>query len=147
MKKFVRRDEIAVSALSIILAIVILSVESNATADNHSSPNYKNESNNEFLIADVFTDEGFKGNNTMINNNTPSLTEPFHDSISSLIITNITNSTGGYMVEVCEHISYAGNCMVLGPGKYDIESIGSLNDKIDSIRFLSPNTLKLKGLS
>jgi hypothetical protein len=51
------------------------------------------------------------------------------------------------MVELCEHKSYAGECMILGPGNYDVESLALLQDKIDSIRFLSPSTLQLKGLS
>lgn len=128
--------------------ISIYSIDANASQINNlpRDPIAK-DNNKEFFILDVFMDEGFAGNNTIINKNTPSLQGPFHDSISSVKITPGQNFTQGYMVELCEHKSYAGECMILGPGNYDVESLALLQDKIDSIRFLSPSTLQLKGLS
>jgi hypothetical protein len=104
-------------------------------------------SDKEFFVVDIYTDNGFAGNSTRINKNTPSLQEPFHDSISSIEIKPGQNYSDGYMVELCEHKSYAGECIILGPGSYDVESLTMLQDKIDSIRSLSPTTLSLKGLS
>ena len=65
------------------------------------------------FTAEVFVHKNFTGNSTLINENTPNLNGQFQDSISSLIITTDTNQSDGYMVEVCEHESYAGNCMIL----------------------------------
>lgn len=48
------------------------------------------------------------------------------------------------MDEVCEHKSYAGNCMILGPGNHNIQTLGWLNDQISSKRVLSPETPVLK---
>jgi hypothetical protein len=104
------------------------------------------DSNKEFFVVDIFTDEGFTGSTAKINKNTQLLQEPFHDSISSVKITPGQDFTNGYMVELCEHKSYAGECMILGPGNYNVDLITPLHDKVDSIRFLSPSTLKLKGL-
>ena len=73
--------------------------------------------------------------------------DEFHDSISSLIISIDENNTSGYMVEVCEHKSYAGNCMILGPGNHNVQTLGWLNDQISSIRALSPETLELKNIT
>jgi hypothetical protein len=73
--------------------------------------------------------------------------DEFHDSISSLIISIDENNTSGYMVEVCEHESYAGNCMILGPGNHNVQTLGWLNDQISSIRALSPDTLELKNIT
>ncbi len=106
-----------------------------------------NVTNSHHFNAYVFVDENFTGENTVINTNTPILKEPFNDSISSIRLTINENQSKGYAVEVCEHKSYAGNCMVLGPGDYDIQTLGWLNDQISSIRALSPNTLELKNVS
>ena len=51
------------------------------------------------------------------------------------------------MVEVCEHESYAGNCMILEQGRHNVQTLGWLNDQITSIRALSPPTLGLKNIS
>lgn len=99
------------------------------------------------FMLEAFTDEGFTGNSTIINKNTPSIQGQFHDSISSFRVTFGQNQSNGYMLEICEHMSFAGNCIIVGAGEYDVESIGSLNDKISSIRYLSPSSLELKGYS
>jgi hypothetical protein len=96
--------------------------------------------------AQVFNHKNFTGNNTTITQNTPLINDQFQDSISSLIITIDGNRSAGYMVEVCEHKSYAGNCMILGPGKHNVQTLGWLNDQISSLRALSPETLDLKNI-
>jgi hypothetical protein len=140
---------------SIVALFLIVGLISNYSNDVDASINNDNntiqnpiskDGNKEFFVVDIFTDEGFTGINAKINKNTPLLQEPFHDSISSVKITPGQNFTNGYMVELCEHKSYAGQCTILGPGNYNADSLALLHDKIDSIRFLSPSTLKLKGL-
>ncbi|MDQ4072876.1 MAG: beta/gamma crystallin-related protein [Thermoproteota archaeon] len=106
-----------------------------------------NATNPRHFNAHVFVDGNFTGENTIIDINAPILKEPFNDSISSMRLTVNENQSKGYAVEVCEHKSYAGNCMVLGPGDYDIQTLGWLNDQISSIRGLSPNTLELKNVT
>lgn len=98
------------------------------------------------FAAQVFIHKNFVGNNTIITQNTPLINSQFQDSISSLIITIDGNQNAGYMVEVCEHKSYAGNCMILGSGKHNIQTLGWLNDQISSLRVLSPETLELKNI-
>ncbi|KAA2283211.1 beta/gamma crystallin-related protein [Candidatus Nitrosocosmicus sp. SS] len=98
------------------------------------------------FAAQVFIHKNFVGNNTIITQNTPLINGQFQDSISSLIITIDGNQSAGYMVEVCEHKSYAGNCMILGAGKHNIQTLGWLNDQISSLRVLSPETLELKNI-
>ena len=99
------------------------------------------------FTAEVFVHKNFTGNSTVINENTPNLSGQFQDSISSLIISTDTNQSDGYMVEVCEHESYAGNCMILEPGRHNVQTLGWLNDQITSIRALSPLTIELKNIS
>jgi hypothetical protein len=131
-----------------------------ATLNNTATMNFENlnfdpiAANDTALVndtshftAEVFVHKNFTGNSTLINENTPNLGGQFQDSISSLIITTDTNQSDGYMVEVCEHESYAGNCMILGPGRHNVETLGWLNDQITSIRALSPPTLELKNIS
>ena len=98
------------------------------------------------FAAQVFIHKNFTGNNTIITQNTPIISSQFQDSISSLIITIDGNQSAGYMVEVCEHRSYAGNCMILGPGEHNVQILGWLNDQISSLRDLSPQTLDLKNI-
>ena len=99
------------------------------------------------FAAQVFIHKNFTGNSTTIDQNTPVIKGQFQDSISSLIISTDENNTSGYMVEVCEHKSYAGNCMILGPGNHNVQTLGWLNDQISSIRALSPETLELKNIT
>ena len=131
----------------------------NASTDNQSAVDIE-KSNIDGLVANntavanttshfaaqVFIHKNFTGNSTVIDQNTPYIEGQFHDSISSLIISIDENNTSGYMVEVCEHESYAGNCMVLGPGNHNVQTLGWLNDQISSIRALSPETLELKNI-
>jgi hypothetical protein len=114
---------------------------------NATPHNVTNHNERAIFILEAFTDEGFAGSSTIINKNTPSLQGQFHDSISSFRITFVQNQSDGYMLEICDHTSFAGNCIIAGAGEYDVESLGSLNDKISSIRYLSPSSLKLKGYS
>lgn len=157
-------------SLFIILSVILVSgftvlsvISAFATADNSSS-NSSNRTNlpdinidststnntlnniSSHFIADVFSHKNFTGNSTTISENVPVLKGDFQDSISSIIISINQNTSSGFMVEVCEHKSYAGNCMILGQGEHDIQKIGSLNDEISSIRYLSPNTLELKNI-
>lgn len=99
------------------------------------------------FAAQIFIHKNFTGNSTIIDQNTLVIKGQFHDSISSLIISTDENNTSGYMVEVCEHKSYAGNCMILGPGNHNVQTLGWLNDQISSIRALSPETLELKNIT
>ena len=92
-------------------------------------------------------DDNFSGNSTLINENIPLLDDPFQDSISSMIISEVENQSSGYMVEICEHKSYSGNCMILEPGEHDITTLDELHDQISSMRYLSPQTLELKNVS
>jgi hypothetical protein len=103
--------------------------------------------NSSHFTAEVFVHKNFTGNSTLINENTPNLSGQFQDSISSLIISIDQNQSDGYMIEICEHKSYAGNCMILGPGSHDTQVLGWLNDQITSIRALSPHALELKNIS
>lgn len=132
----------------------------NASTDNQSAVDIE-KSNIDGLVANntavanttshfaaqVFIHKNFTGNNTIIDQNTPEIEDEFHDSISSLIISIDENNTSGYMVEVCEHVSYVGNCMILGPGDHNVQTLGWLNDQISSIRALSPETLELKNIT
>lgn len=131
-----------------------------ASIDNQSESDAEDISLDEFVAnntavanttshfaAQVFIHKNFTGNSTVIDQNTPYIEGQFHDSISSLIISIDENNTSGYMVEVCEHESYAGNCMILGPGNHNVQTLGWLNDQISSIRALSPETLELKNIT
>jgi hypothetical protein len=99
------------------------------------------------ITTEVFTNSNFSGNSTALNENVPLLEDPFQDSISSLIVSEEGNNSSGYMIEICEHKSYAGNCMILGPGEHDIEILDWLHDQISSIRHLTPQTVELKNVS
>jgi hypothetical protein len=72
---------------------------------------------------EVFTDSNFSGNSTTINENVPLLEDPFQDSISSLIFSEEGKGSSGNMIENCEHKSNSGNCMILGSGEHDIETL------------------------
>lgn len=96
---------------------------------------------------EVVTDSNFSGNSTTINENVPLLEVPFQDSISSLIFSEEENGSSGNMIEICEHKSYSGNCMILGPGEHDIETLDWLHDQISSIRYLTPQTVELKNIN
>ena len=111
-------------------------VDTNNTLNNFSTHS----------TVDIFIHKNFTGNSTTISENIPILQGDFQDSISSLIMNTGQNTSSGYMIEVCEHKYYTGDCMILGPGKHDVQILGSLNDKISSIRYLSPNTLVLKNI-
>lgn len=103
--------------------------------------------NSSYFTAEVFIHKNFTGNSTTINENVPIIKGQFQDSISSLIISTHQNQNSRYMVEVCEHKHYAGNCMILGPGKHNVQTLGWLNDQISSIRYLSPHAFELKNVS
>jgi Beta/Gamma crystallin len=103
--------------------------------------------NTSHFVAEVFVHKNFTGNSTLIKENTPNLIGQFQDSISSLIISVDKNQSNGYMIEVCEHKSYAGNCMILGPGSHNVQVLGWLNDQVTSIRALSPQAVELKNIS
>jgi len=125
------------------------SVTVGSVANATSSESVANATN--YFTAQVFIHKNFTGNNTIITQNTPLINGKFQDSISSLIITiygnqSNGNHSAGYMVEVCEHKSYAGNCMILGSGKHNVQTLGWLNDQISSLRVLSPQTLDLKNI-
>jgi hypothetical protein len=62
-------------------------------------------------------------------------------------ITEAGNQSSGYMIEICQHKSYSGDCMILGPGAHDVDMLDGLHDQISSMRSLSPKTLELKNVS
>jgi hypothetical protein len=64
-----------------------------------------------------------------------------------MIFSEEEGNSSGYMIEICEHKSYAGNCMILGPGEHDIQTLDWLHDQISSIRYLTPQTVELKNIS
>lgn len=146
--------------VTLLTGLTIPSVQDvKASTNNQSAFNAENFNTNQrgandtavvdvtnHFASQVFIHKNFTGNNTIIDQNMPTLKGQFHDSISSLIISTGNNNTSGYMVEVCEHKSYAGNCMILGPGNHDVQTLGWLNDQISSIRALSPETLELKNI-
>ena len=113
----------------------------NSTSTNSSTANLGD------ITTEVFTDSNFSGNSTSINENVPLLEDPFQDSISSMIFSEEEGNSSGYMMEICEHKSYAGNCMILGPGEHDIQTLDWLHDQISSIRYLTPQTVELKNIS
>jgi hypothetical protein len=113
----------------------------NSTSTNSSTANLGD------ITTEVFTDSNFSGNSTAINENVPLLEDPFQDSISSMIFSEEEGNSSGYMIEICEHKSYAGNCMILGPGEHDIQTLDWLHDQISSIRYLTPQTVELKNIS
>jgi hypothetical protein len=157
MKKGFTPTNLLLMIVILIAGCMISMVEVvKATINNSSTLNFENLNfdpvtvNDTALVndtshftAEVFVHKNFTGNSTLIDKNTPNLSGQFQDSISSLIITTDTNQSDGYMVEVCEHESYAGNCMVLEPGRHNVLTLGWLNDQITSIRALSPPTLAL----
>jgi beta/gamma crystallin len=113
----------------------------NSTSTNSSTANLGD------ITTEAFTDSNFSGNSTAINENVPLLEDPFQDSISSMIFSEEEGNSSGYMIEICEHKSYAGNCMILGPGEHDIQTLDWLHDQISSIRYLTPQTVELKNIS
>ncbi len=112
-----------------------------ATASNSTTAPSSN------LTTEVFADSNFGGNSTTINENIPLLEDSFQDAISSMNITETGNQSSGYMIEICEHKSYSGDCMILGPGAHDVDTLDGLHDQISSMRSLSPKTLELKNTS
>lgn len=144
MDKAILKSNMITSYLFILMGLCSISIFATVNATPYNVTNHDESVN---FILEAFTDEGFVGNSTIINKNTPSLQGQFHDSISSFRVTFGQNQSNGYMLEICEHMSFAGNCVIVGAGEYDVESLGSLNDKISSIRSLSPSSLELKGFS
>jgi hypothetical protein len=134
------------SGLLLISAASSLSGTAYPTMTNFTSTN-SSTANLGDITTEVFTDSNFSGNSTSINENVPLLADPFQDSISSMIFSEEEGNSSGYMMEVCEHKSYAGNCMILGPGEHDIQTLDWLHDQISSIRYLTPQTVELKNIS
>lgn len=138
--------------LFLLSSVLVISVASplygttDSTMTNSTSIN-SSTSNLGDITTEVFTDSNFSGNSTAINENVPLLEDPFQDSISSMIFSEGEGNSSGYMIEICEHKSYAGNCMILGPGEHDIETLDWLHDQISSIRYLTPQTVELKNMS
>ena len=96
----------------------------------------------EIISVIVFVNDNFTGDSKIISTNASSLEPPFQDSISSMDISLNQNDSKGYVTQVCEHNEYEGSCMILEPGKYELDSLGQLHDQISSIRFIAPNFLE-----
>ena len=132
--------------LFLLSGLLVISVASSLTGTAY--PTVTNStSTNSSTATEVFTDSNFSGNSTAINENVPLLEDPFQDSISSMIFSEEEGNSSGDMIEICEHKSYAGNCMILGPGEHDIQTLDWLHDQISSIRYLTPQTVELKNIS
>ncbi len=144
MNKVILKSNMIIFYIFILMGLYDIFMVATVNATPYNVTNHDERVN---FILEAFTDEGFTGDSTIINKNTPSLQGQFQDSISSFRIAFEQNQSNGYMLEICEHISFAGNCIIVGAGEYDIESLGSLNDKVSSIRYLSPSSLELKGYS
>lgn len=154
--------------VTLVSCLIIAPTQSEATTSNQTFIDVENYTGTQLFVNDsvifepvvnltnhfaaqVFIHKNFTGSNTIITQNIPVINSQFQDSISSLIITvdendGTGNQSTGYMVEVCEHKSYAGNCMILGSGKHNVQTLGWLNDQISSLRALSPETLGLKNI-
>jgi len=135
------------SGLIVIGIVGSSNTTTNAIATNSTTATNSITSVSSNLTTEAFVDDNFSGNSTLINENIPILDDPFQDSISSMIISEVENQSSGYMVEICEHKSYSGNCMILEPGEHDITTLDELHDQISSMRYLSPQTLELKNVS
>lgn len=133
------------TAFLLIIGISYTVNDSFSTTMNNATMNNATMNNSSQFLVQGFIHKDFTGNSTFINQNTPLLNGTFNDSISSLII-SIGNNNTGSMIEVCEHKSYAGNCMILEPGRHNVQTLGWLNDQISSIRMLSPLTIELKNI-
>jgi hypothetical protein len=145
--------QLSYSKLLMLFGVIVIGMVGSSvittygTATNSTTSTNSTAAVSSNLITEVFMDDNFSGNSTLINENIPLFDDPFQDSISSMIISEVENQSSGYMVEICEHKSYSGNCMILEPGEHDITTLDWLHDQISSIRYLSPQTLELKNVS
>ena len=120
------------SSLDVINSFNSNIVDSNNIVSNDSA----------IISAIVFVNGNFTGDSKIISTNASNLEPPFQDSISSIDISLNQNYSKGYVTQVCEHNEYDGSCMILEPGKYDLDSLDQLHDQISSIRFIAPDFLE-----
>lgn len=135
------------SKLLMLFVVLVIGMVGSSVTTTYATATNSTTAISSNLTAEAFMDDNFSGNSTLINENIALLDDPFQDSISSMIISEVGNQSSGYMVEICEHKSYSGNCMILEPGEHDIKTLDGLHDQISSIRYLSLQTLELKNLS
>lgn len=139
--------QLSYSKLLIFSGVIVIGMVGSSVTTTYATATNSTTSVSSNLTTEAFVDDNFSGNSTLINKNMPLLDDPFQDSISSMIILEVENQSSGHMVEICEHKSYSGNCMILEPGEHDIATLDGLHDQISSIRYLSPQTLELKNAS
>ena len=135
------------SKLFMLSAVFVIGMLGSSLSNAFASVTNSTATASSNLTTEVFVDSNFDGNSTVISENIPLLEDPFQDTISSMNITNTGNQSSGYMIEICEHKSYSGDCMILEPGEHDIDTLNGLHHQISSLRFLSPQTLELKNIS
>jgi hypothetical protein len=139
--------QLSYSKLLMLSGVIVIGMVGSSVTTTNAIATNSTTSVSSNLTTEAFVDDNFSGNSTLTNENIPILDDPFQDSISSMIISEVENQSSGYMVEICEHKSYSGNCMILEPGEHDIATLDGLHDQISSIRYLSPQTLELKNIS
>jgi Na+-translocating ferredoxin:NAD+ oxidoreductase RnfG subunit len=139
--------QLSYSRLLMLFGVIVIGMVGSSVTTTYGTATNSTTAVSSNLITEVFMDDNFSGNSTLINENIPLLDDPFQDSISSMIISEVENQSSGYVVEICEHKSYSGNCMILEPGEHDITTLDELHDQISSMRYLSPQTLELKNVS
>jgi hypothetical protein len=135
------------SKLFMLSAVFVIGMIGSSLSNEFASATNSTAAASGGLTTEVFVDSNFDGNSTVISENMPLLEDPFQDTISSMNITNSGDQGSGYMIEICEHKSYSGDCMILGPGEHDIDTLNGLHDQISSMRFLSPQTVELKNIT
>lgn len=144
---------VGMSTMLISPSIIYTNATSNSTLNVTNSFNSTNivgtnnmiSNGSVIILAQVFANENFTGDSKIISANASNLEAPFQDSISSIVISLNQNASNGYITQICEHDEYDGSCMILEPGKYDIESLGQLHDQISSIRFIAPDFLEFEN--
>lgn len=139
--------DLSYSKLFMLSTVFVIGMIGSSLSTSFASATNSTAAASNGLTTEVFVDSNFDGNRTVISENMPLLEDPFQDTISSMNITNSGDQSSGYMIEICEHKSYSGDCMILGPGEHDIDTLNGLHDQISSMRFLSPQTLELKNIT
>ena len=91
------------------------------------------------LTAEVFVHENFTGPSTVIRNNTATFDDIFQDAITGIKIYTGPNYREGDHVEICDRPFFTGNCFELEPGRFSFENNTTLNDQIDSMKFIRPD--------
>ncbi len=80
-----------------------------------------------------YEQEGFAGRTFVTEQNAADLGRAgFNDRASSAVVS-------GERFEICENVRFGGRCMVLRPGRYPSLTSMGLNDRVSSVRVVSPD--------